>query len=73
MEYGNLAAEHVQAMGAYTATGTPFSVAAGRLSFTFGMKGPAVCVSASHAISLYEQRGISQSLLACFMYRYAFM
>ena len=43
MEYGILAANHMQAMGAYTATGTPFSVAAGRISFTFGFKGPAVC------------------------------
>ncbi len=65
MEYGNLAAEYVQAMGAYTATGTPFSVAAGRLSFTFGMKGPAVCVLPSHALSRYKQCGTSQSPSAC--------
>ncbi len=68
MEYGNLAAEHVQAMGAYTATGTPFSVAAGRLSFTFGMKGPAVCFTDSRAVSHYNQCGTSQSLSACVMY-----
>lgn len=42
MEYGNLAAAHMPAMGAFTATGTPFSVAAGRISFTYGFKGPAV-------------------------------
>ena len=42
MEYGNLAANYIQAMGAFTATGTPFSVAAGRISFTFGFKGPSV-------------------------------
>ena len=42
MEYGNLAAKHLPAMGAFTATGTPFSVAAGRISFTFGFKGPSV-------------------------------
>ena len=48
MEYGNLAVDHMQAMGAYTATGTPFSVAAGRISYTFGFKGPAVCNSCSN-------------------------
>ena len=42
MEYGGLAARHQPVMGAYTATGQPFSVAAGRLSFCFGFKGPAV-------------------------------
>jgi len=42
MEYGVLAARHLPAMGAYAATGQPFSVAAGRLSFCFGFRGPAV-------------------------------
>ena len=42
MEYGNLAAAHISNMGAFTATGTPFSVAAGRISYTSGFKGPAV-------------------------------
>ena len=46
MEYGNLAAKYLPAMGAFTATGTPFSVAAGRISFTFGFKGPSVSLSA---------------------------
>lgn len=45
MEYGSLAAAHMPAMGAFTATGTPFSVAAGRISFTYGFKGPAVRTS----------------------------
>ena len=40
MEYGGLAAAHLGATGAFTATGTPFSVAAGRLSFHYGLKGP---------------------------------
>ena len=39
MEYGGLAAAHLQSTGAFTATGTPFSVAAGRLSFHYGLKG----------------------------------
>ncbi len=42
MEYGNLAAQHLTTMGAFSATGMPFSVAAGRISFTYGLKGPAV-------------------------------
>lgn len=42
MEYGSLAAAHLADMGAFTATGSPFSVAAGRLSFTYGFKGPSV-------------------------------
>lgn len=42
MEYGQLAAAHIRKMGAFAATGSPFSVAAGRISFTFGFKGPAV-------------------------------
>ena len=39
MEYGALAAPHLGAMGAFAATGSPFSVAAGRMSFTYGLKG----------------------------------
>ena len=43
MEYSALAAAHAPSMGAFTATSQAFSVAAGRLSFVFGLKGPAVC------------------------------
>ena len=39
MEYGRLAALHLGPMSAFTATGTPFSVAAGRISFQYGLKG----------------------------------
>ena len=42
MEYGNQAARYQPTMSAYTATGQPFSVAAGRVSFSFGFKGAAV-------------------------------
>lgn len=69
MEYGGLAAAHTPSMGAFTATSQAFSVAAGRLSFVFGFKGPAVrfladtplCISAEcnvHAITLpYSHQG----------------
>jgi hypothetical protein len=39
MEYAGLAAPHLQSFGPYNASGSPFSVAAGRLSFTYGLKG----------------------------------
>ena len=39
MEYVGLSAPYLAGMGPYTATGGLFSVAAGRLSFTYGMKG----------------------------------
>ena len=42
MEYGSLASAHLPHMGAFTATGSPFSVAAGRMSFVYGFHGPAV-------------------------------
>jgi acyl transferase domain-containing protein len=39
MEYAGLCGPHLQNPGPYMATGSPFSVAAGRVSFTFGLKG----------------------------------
>ncbi len=52
MEYGTLASRHIRAMGAFAATGTPFSVAAGRLSFTYGFSGPAVSVDTACSSAL---------------------
>ena len=40
MEYSGMAAPHLKAISPYSATGGAFSVAAGRLSFTYGLKGP---------------------------------
>lgn len=45
MEYGGMASPYLSKIGPFSATGTPFSVSAGRLSFTFGLKGPAVSLT----------------------------
>lgn len=39
MEYAGLAAPHLHSFGPYNASGSPFSIASGRLSFTYGLKG----------------------------------
>ena len=39
MEYAGLSAPHLSVFGPYNASGSPFSVAAGRLSFTYNLKG----------------------------------
>ena len=44
MEYAALAAPHLRSIGPYSATSGSFSVAAGRISFAFGLKGPAVSI-----------------------------
>ena len=53
MEYGALAARcSPSSVGAHSATGTPFSVSAGRVSFTFGLSGPAVAVDTACSSAL---------------------
>ena len=52
MEYGGLAAPHLDAVGPYSATGGPFSVAAGRVAFVFGLTGPAVAVDTACSSAL---------------------
>ena len=52
MEYGNLAGPHQHSIGPFTATSSSFSVAAGRLSFTYGFKGPAVSVDTACSSAL---------------------
>ena len=42
MEYVRLSTPH-RSMGAFTATASPFSVAAGRISFHYGLKGAPKC------------------------------
>ena len=52
MEYGALASPHLQTIGPFSATGGPFSVAAGRVSYTFGFRGPAVSALPSTLVHL---------------------
>lgn len=55
MEYGSLALAFVPSSvrNPYASTGAPLSVAAGRLSFTFGLQGPSVAVDTGVAFSVY--------------------
>lgn len=53
MEYGGLTARHISKIGAFAATGSPFSVAAGRVAFTFGLHGPAVSIPCTFYQILY--------------------
>ena len=62
MEYGSLATAHDAALGAYSATGTPFSVAAGRLSFTYGFSGPAVSIDTACSSAMVGTHQAAQHL-----------
>ena len=52
MEYSGLAGPHQHSIGPFFATGSSFSVAAGRLSFTYGFKGPAVSIDTACSSAL---------------------
>lgn len=45
-EYAHLAADQGLAAGPYTAQGAVLSVAAGRVSYHFGFKGPSMAIGA---------------------------
>ncbi len=51
-EYGWLQLGHPTAVDAYTGTGTSFSVASGRLSYTFDLRGPSISVDTACSSSL---------------------
>lgn len=52
MEYGAQSAPHQTSIGPYTATGVSLGVAAGRLAFLFGLKGPAAAVDSACSSAL---------------------
>jgi acyl transferase domain-containing protein/surfactin synthase thioesterase subunit/acyl carrier protein/NAD(P)-dependent dehydrogenase (short-subunit alcohol dehydrogenase family) len=52
MEYGQLSSRHLWSLGPFSATGGSFSVAAGRISFTFGLRGPAISIETACSSSL---------------------
>jgi 3-oxoacyl-(acyl-carrier-protein) synthase/acyl carrier protein len=62
MEYGSMASAHTPVMGAFAATGTPFSVAAGRLSFTYGFGGPAVSIDTACSSAMVAAHSAAQHL-----------
>jgi acyl transferase domain-containing protein/acyl carrier protein len=72
MEYNGLAAPHLATIGPFSATGSSFSVAAGRLAFTHGFHGPAMsldtaCSSAlvaTHLAAAYARGAAGGAALA---------
>lgn len=50
-DYGSLVARHME-RGVYHATSSALSVACGRLSYTFGMRGPSVSIDTACSASL---------------------
>lgn len=62
MEYGGMAAQHLPIMGAYSATSSAFSVAAGRVSFTYGFSGPAVSIDTACSSAMVAAHSAAQHL-----------
>jgi acyl transferase domain-containing protein len=62
MDYQKLAARYGGAVTAYSATGVSLSVAAGRLSFTYGLAGPALAIDTACSSSLVAAHSAALSL-----------
>jgi acyl transferase domain-containing protein len=62
LEYARIALEQNTPVSAYYATGAHLSVAAGRISFTWGLNGPAVAVDTACSSSLVTAHLAAASL-----------
>lgn len=62
MEYGTLASSHLLNISPYSATSGSFSVAAGRIAFSFNLKGPAISIDTACSSSMVAVYGAAQYL-----------
>jgi acyl transferase domain-containing protein len=62
MDYAKMGSRYAGEVTAYSATGLSLSVAAGRLSYTFGLRGPAVAVDTACSSSLVAAHSAALSL-----------
>ena len=63
-DYGRLTDKHASGVTAYSATSSALSVAAGRVSYTFGFKGPCLSVDTACSSSLVSLHSAAHALRA---------